>query len=491
MAVEGSGETRTLEFGSTQGRLVVTATVLASGVAFLDATVVNVALPRLGTDLGADLAALQWVMNAYLLTLGSLVLVGGALGDLFGRRRVFMTGMIGFAVASALCALAWSPAALVAGRAVQGVFAALMTPTSLAILSSSFRSSDRGRAIGAWTGLSGVAMAIGPFLGGWLVDAVSWRWVFLINLPLLATAYILARAGVPSDKGSGDGASRDELLNRVDLPGAGLTVLALGLVVTPLIEIERLPAWAVASSVLAGIAVFGGFLIHERRRRVPMIPTELFRIRTFTVANLYTIVVYAALSGMSFLVSLALQRGLGYSALAAGASTVPITFVLLLFSARVGGLLPRFGARIPLTAGGVLAAAGLLLLSGIDLGTTYLTGVLPGVLVFAAGLVLLVTPVTTTALTDAPLERQGVASGINNAVARVAGLLAIAILPAAAGLSATGADDPGPLLDGVSMALQIAAVSCVVGAAIAWVGLRPHDCKDVPVPPSERRAQAT
>jgi len=476
MPMDSSG--RTLEFGSTQGRLVVAATVLASGVAFLDATVVNVALPRIGTDLGADLAALQWVMNAYLLTLGSLVLVGGALGDLLGRRRVFIAGMVGFALASALCALAWSPAALVAGRAIQGVFAALLTPTSLAILSSSFRPSDRGRAIGAWTGLSGIAMVIGPFLGGWLVDAASWRWIFLINLPLLAAAFILARTAVPADRGSGHGFSRAELLDRVDLPGAGLTVLGLALIVTPLIEIERLPAWAVATSVVAGIFVFAGFVVHERRRRIPMMPIELFRIRTFTVANLYTIVVYAALSGMSFFVSLALQRGLGYSALAAGAATVPITFILLLFSARVGGLLPRLGARLPLTAGGVLAAAGLFLLSGIDQNTTYVTGVLPGVLVFGVGLVLLVTPVTTTALTDAPLARQGVASGINNAVARIAGLLAIAILPAAAGLSATGATEPGPLLAGVSMALRIAAISCMVGAMVAWFGLRSRDCRD-------------
>lgn len=491
MAVEGSGESRTLEFGSPQGRIVVAATVLASGVAFLDSTVVNVALPRIGTDLGAGLAALQWVMNAYLLMLGSLVLVGGALGDLLGRRRVFMIGMVGFAAASAVCALAWSPAALIAGRAVQGVFAALLTPASLAILSGSFKPSDRGRAIGAWTGLSGIAMAIGPFLGGWLVDAVSWRWIFLINLPLLAASIVLTRRAVPADRGTGDGIGRHELLDRVDLPGAGLTVLALGLVVTPLIEIERLPSWAIAGSVLTGLAVFGGFLLYERHRRVPMMPPELFRIRTFTVANLYTIVVYAALSGMSFLVSLGLQRGLGYSALAAGAATVPITFVLLLFSSRVGGLLPRFGARLPLAAGGVLAAAGLLLLSGMDLDTSYLTGVLPGVLVFAAGLVLLVTPVTTTALTDAPLARQGVASGINNAVARIAGLLAIAVLPAAAGLSASGATDPGPLLDGVSMALRIAAISCVAGAAIAWIGLRPHDCKTDPESVGRSREAAT
>jgi EmrB/QacA subfamily drug resistance transporter len=471
MAMDSSGSARALEFGSSQGRLVVAATVMASGVAFLDGTVVTVALPRIGTDLGADLAALQWVMNGYLLTLGALVLVGGALGDLLGRRRVFIAGMIGFAVASALCAVAWSPAALVAGRAVQGVFAALLVPASLAILSTTFQLRDRGRAIGAWTGLSGIAMAIGPFLGGWLVDTASWRWVFLINLPVLAAAYALTRTAVPADRGSGHGVSRDELLNRIDLPGAGLTVLGLALIVTPLIEIERLPGWVVITSVIAGFAVLAGFVAHERRRSVPMMPTELFGLRTFTVANMYTIVVYAALSGMAFLITLALQRGLGYTALAAGAATVPITIVMLLFSSRVGAMLPHIGARIPLTIGGVLAAMGLLLLSGIDQDTVYVTGVLPGVLVFAAGLVLLVTPVTTTALADVPAERQGVASGINNAVARVGGLLAIAILPAAAGLSAAGAAAPEPLLAGVSTALQIAALSCVAGAVIAWFGL--------------------
>jgi EmrB/QacA subfamily drug resistance transporter len=463
---------RTIEFTSRRGRLIVAATTLASGVAFLDSTVVTVALPRIGTDLAAELSALQWVLNAYLLTLGALVLVGGALGDLLGRRRVFVVGMWGFGFASALCALAWNPAALVGGRALQGVFAALMTPVSLAILSSSFRPADRGRAIGAWTGLSGVAMAIGPFLGGWLVDVASWRWVFLINLPLLAVAIVLARSAVPTDVGAGSGLARREVVNRVDLPGAGMTVVGLGLVVAPLIEIERLPTWAVVTMVGAGIAVLGGFVVHERRRRRPMMPTALFRIRTFTVANIFTVVVYASLTGMGFLISLALQRGLGYTALAAGAATVPVTLVLLAFSARVGGLLPRIGARRPMTVGGVLVAAGLLMLSGIDIGTSYLTGVLPGVLVFAVGLVLLVTPVTTTALTDVPLERQGVTSGINNAVARVAGLLAVAILPAAAGLSATGATDPGPLLDGVSTALRMAAASCLVGALVAWFGLR-------------------
>lgn len=473
----------TLEFTSRRGRLVVLATVLASGVAFLDGTIITVALPRIGTDLGADLSTLQWVLNSYLLALGALVLVGGALGDLLGRRRVFVVGMCGFGISSLLCAVAWDPSALVGARALQGVFAALLTPTSLAILSGSFVPADRGRAIGAWTGLSGITTAIGPFLGGWLVDVASWRWVFLINLPLLAAAVLVARAAVPADSGAGAGLSHADVLHRVDLPGAALTVAGLALIVTPLIEVERLPTVAVATMIVAGVATLGGFVAYELRRAQPMLPSTLFRIRTFTVANLVTIIVYAALTGMGFLISLALQRGLGYSALAAGAATVPITIVLLAFSARVGAILPHVGARPLLTAGSVLAAAGLLLLSGIGVATSYVTGVLPGVLVFAAGLVLVVTPVTTTALSDVPARRQGVASGVNNAVARVAGLLAIAVLPAAAGLSATGATDPIPLLDGVSVALRLAAVSCVAGAAIAWIGLRPRDCREAHVDP--------
>lgn len=470
---------QTLEFTSRQGRLVVAATTLASGVAFLDATIINIAVPRIGTDLQAGLSALQWVVNTYLLALGSLVLVGGALGDLLGRRRIFTIGMVGFAASSLLCAIAWNAGALIAFRGLQGMFAALLTPASLAILSSTFRPGDRGRAIGAWSGLSGIATAVGPFVGGWLIDVASWRWIFLLNLPLLAAALVISQAAVPRDQGAGRGLSRRAIATRVDFPGAGLTIAGLALVVAPLIEVERLSTTAVGASVAAGVALLGTFVAYERRRAAPMVPPELFRIRTFTVANLFTMVVYAALTGMSFLVSLALQRGLGYSALAAGAATVPITLVLLAFSARIGAVLPRLGARPLLVTGGVLTAAGLVLLSTIDIGTSYVTGVLPGVLVFAAGLVLVVAPVTTTALTDVPLDRQGVSSGINNAVARVGGLLAVAVLPAAAGLSTTGAVDPQLLLDGVSVALRLAAASCLAGAVIAWIGLRSHDCRVV------------
>jgi EmrB/QacA subfamily drug resistance transporter len=469
-----------IDFTSRRGRLILLATVFASGVAFLDATVVTVALPRIGADFGADLSELQWVLDAYLLTLGALVLVGGALGDVLGRRRVFIIGMVGFAVASVLCAVAWDATSLIGARAIQGVFAALLTPASLAILSSTFAPEHRGRAIGAWSGLSGISTAIGPFVGGWLVDAASWRWVFFLNLPLLAAAYFLTKRAIPADEGAGQGLSRRDLVQRVDLPGASMTVLGLALIVTPLIEVARLPTAVVVGSVVLGFLVLAAFVAYERVRKNPMLPPSLFRIRTFSVANLVTLLVYGALTAMGFLISLALQRGLDFSALAAGAATFPITLVLLLFSARVGGLLPRFGARPLLTAGAVIMAGGLLLLSTIKEGTHYWPGVFPGVLVFSVGLVLIVTPVTTTALTDVPEERQGVASGGNNAVARIAGLLAIAVLPAAAGLSGAAALDPGPLLDGVSTALRIAAISMALGGAIAWIGLRPRDCHKAP-----------
>ena len=465
-----------LTYGSRAGRLVLLATVLASGVAFLDGTVVTVALPRIGQDLDTGLSALQWVLDGYLLTLGSLVLVGGALGDLLGRRRVFLWGMYGFAATSLLCGIAPDATSLVAARLAQGASAALLVPASLAILSASFAPEDRGRAIGAWSGLSGVATAFGPFVGGWLVDTASWRWVFLLNLPLLAAAVLVTLTSVPDDRGSGAGVSRRELLRRVDLPGAGLTVAGLALVVAPLIEAGRLPVGTVVLGVVAGLLLLVAFVLHERRTPWPMLPPSLFRIRTFSVANVVTLFVYGALSAMAFLLSLALQQGLGWSALAAGASMFPITLVLLLLSPTVGALLPRVGARLLLTVGPLLTALGLVLLAGLEVGDGYVDGVLPGLLVFSLGLVLVVAPVTTTALTDVPEDRQGVASGANNAVARVAGLLAIAVLPAVVGLAAAGTVSPEVLVDGFGQAMLVAAGLCALGGVVAAVALRPTDC---------------
>lgn len=455
-----------LRYGSPAGRWVLFATVLGSGVAFLDGTIVNVALPTIGRELSADFSALQWVLDGYLLTLGSLVLVGGALGDLFGRRRVFVLGLVGFGLASVACGLAPTAGVLIAARGVQGVAAALLVPGSLAILSSAYAPGDRGRAIGAWSGLGGIAGAAGPFLGGYLVDAVSWRWAFLINVPLIAVAVAVAVRHVPeSHDPAYDGMPA---LERLDLPGAVTVAVGLGLFVYPLIEARRLGGAAMAALLVAGVGCLAAFVLIEARRRHPMLPLSMFRSRAFTIANLVTFVVYGALGGALFLVAIQLQTALGYSALEAGAAMIPITILLLAFSARVGVLMSRTGARPLLTAGPLLAAAGLTLMLRIAPGASYYTGVLPGVLVFGLGMTLVVAPITSTALGAVDSTRSGVASGVNNAVARVAGLLAVALLPLAAGLSG---DPSGSFSDGVHRALLIAAALCAAGGLLALVGL--------------------
>ncbi len=461
-----------LEYGSHPGRRLLLATVLASGAAFLDSTVVTVALPRLGSDIGANFAELQWVLDAYLLALGSLVLVGGALGDLLGRRAVFVVGLVGFALTSLACGLAPGPGWLIAARGAQGVAAALLVPTSLALLSASFPTEDRGRAIGAWSGLSGVSTAAGPFLGGWLVDSVSWRWIFLLNLPLVAAAVVLVLGlpvgARPEPRGEVPGARA--ALGRLDLAGAALTVSGLALVVLPLIEWGALGPARALGVLAVGSGLLAVFVVHEARTDAPMMPVELFSVRSFVVANAVTFAVYGALGGALFLLALTLQRGLGYSALEAGAATVPITVVLLALSSRVGALVPRVGARPLLTLGAVLTAAGLVLLRLVEPGVSYVSGVLPGVLVFALGLSLVVAPVTTTALADVEETRQGVASGVNNAVARIAGLVAVAVLPLVSGLAGTQAagDDLVPALH---RAVVVAGALCLVAAATAWLGL--------------------
>ncbi|MGI8681381.1 MAG: DHA2 family efflux MFS transporter permease subunit [Mycobacteriales bacterium] len=453
-------------YGSPAGRWILLATVLGSGVAFLDGTIVNVALPRIGTDLSAGFSALQWVLDGYLLTLGSLVLVGGALGDLYGRRRIFVTGLVCFGLASVGCGLAPSAGVLIGARAVQGAAAALLVPGSLAILSSAYGPADRGRAIGAWSGLAGIAGALGPFVGGYLVDAASWRWAFLINVPLIAVAVAVAVRHVPETRDPAyDGMPA---LERLDLPGAVTGAAGLALCVYPLIEAGRLSGAAMAVLLAAGVACLGAFVLVEGRRRHPMLPLGLFRSRAFTVANLVTFVVYGALGGALFLVSIELQTQLGYSALESGAALIPVTVLLLAFSSRVGGLMSRTGARPLLTAGPLLASAGLVLMVRIAPGATYLTGVLPGIVVFGLGMTLVVAPITSTALGAVDANRSGVASGVNNAVARVAALLAVALLPLAAGLAG---DPRGSFTDGVHRALLMAAALCGGGGLLALVGL--------------------
>jgi EmrB/QacA subfamily drug resistance transporter len=451
-------------YASRRGRTVLAATITASGIAFLDGTVVNVALPAIGRDLGGGFATLQWVVDAYLLTLGSLVLVGGSLGDLMGRRKVFDLGIGGFAVASALCALAPNAPALVAARAVQGVAAALLVPGSLSLLSSLFAGQDRGRAIGAWSGLSGIFTALGPFVGGWLVAAASWGWrlVFLINLPLAALALVLSRLAVPDLPGMRAG-------RRLDLLGAGMVTVGLGLTVYPLIEWTRLGAGPSVVLVVVGLAVLAGFVRVEARVEMPMMPPSLFRIRTFSVGNIVTFVIYAALGGAMFLVVVVLQESLGYSALQAGAALLPLTIALLLLSSRVGGLVPVVGPRLLLGLGGLVTGIGLLLLVLVAPERSYVLGVLPGVLVFALGMCLVVAPVTTTVLGDVDQERSGVASGVNNAVARVASLVAVALLPLVSGIATAATDEA--LLTGFRTAMVISGVMCLLGGLVAWVAL--------------------
>ncbi|MDQ6728074.1 MAG: MFS transporter [Actinomycetota bacterium] len=436
-------------------------------MAFLDGTVVNVALPAIGRDFGGGLSGLQWTLDAYLLTLGSLLLLGGALGDRYGRRRVFVTGLVSFSAASALCGMAPSLGALIVARAVQGVGGALLVPGSLALLSASFHPHDRGRAVGAWSGLAGVASAIGPFVGGWLVDAVSWRLVFLINLPLAAVTVWVVRSHVPESRDAGALAG-----GRLDVAGAAATTVGLAGVVYALIEgSARGLSVRVVVAALIGAAALIAFPLVERGQAEPLVPLELFRSRQFSGANATTFAVYGAFGGALFLFVVLLQQALGYSALEAGASMLPVTVILVLLSARTGRLAQRIGPRTPMTVGPLIAAGGLLLMSRVGPGDHYASGVLPGVVVFGLGLSFTVAPLTAAVMAAVEERHLGVGSGVNNAVARVAGLLSVALLPALAGLSGVDPADPA-FAPGVGTALGIAAGLCAAGGLVANLSVR-------------------
>ncbi|NEC30314.1 MFS transporter, partial [Streptomyces sp. SID8111] len=401
-----------VRLASPQGRWILLTTVLGSGMAMLDSTVVNVALPRIGRDLDADLAALQWTVNAYMVTLAGLILLGGALGDRFGRRRVFVVGVVWFATASLLCGLAPDAGTLIAARALQGVGGALLTPGSLALIQASFHPEDRGRAVGLWSGFGGIGAAVGPFLGGWLVDGPGWRWVFLINVPVALVCAPVAVRHVPESSGGGRH-------GRFDVAGAGLGALALALVTYALIGAEEAsPAVAVAGA--AGLAAAVAFVWVERRHPDPMMPPAVFASRQFTAVNLLTLCVYAAFGGFFFLAALQLQVVVGYSALAAGAALLPTTALMLLLSARSGELADRIGPRLPLTVGPLLCAAGMLLMLRVGPGASYPADVLPALLVLGFGMVALVAPLTATVLASVDVGRAGLASGVNNAAARAA-----------------------------------------------------------------------
>ena len=454
-----------LTLSSASGRWVVVAAVLGSGMAALDATVVNIALPELGRDLHAGFDGLQWTINGYTLTLAALILLGGSLGDRFGRRRIFVIGTLWFAVASALCALAPSIEILVAARALQGIGGALLTPGSLAMIEASFVEQDRGKAIGAWSGFGGVATAIGPFIGGYLVAGPGWRWVFLINLPLAVLVVVIARRHVPE--------SRDpRAVPHLDALGAVLGAVGLGGVTYGLIGSAGGVSVGSGFALLLGLIALVAFVVNERYSAYPMLPAGIFRNRQFTAANIVTFVVYGALGGLFFFLVVDLQVVAGFSPVLAGSALLPVTFIMLLLSAQAGGLAARIGPRLLMAAGPLIAAGGVLLLLRVGSGASYLVDVLPGVTMFGLGLALIVAPLTTTVLAAAEAEHAGIASGINNAVARAAGLLAVAVLPLLAGLSGDDYQHPQAFAAGFRIAVMTCATLLAAGGVLAGITIR-------------------
>ena len=466
MAEAVSSAPGAIRLASTQGRWVIAATVLGSSMAFLDATVVNVALPTIGRDLHTSLAGLQWTVTAYTLTLAGLILLGGALGDRHGRRRIFVIGVIWFALASALCGLAPGIGVLIAARALQGIGGALLTPGSLAIIQATFAPDDRPKAIGAWSGLGGVAGAVGPFLGGWLIGSVGWRWIFLINLPLAAVVVAVTARHVPE--------TRDPTSHgRFDWGGAILAALALTGITDALIEA---PAHGLARAALAGgagILAGVGFVLLERHRGraehgvPPMLPLDVFASRQFTAVNVVTFVIYGAFGGTIFLLVLQLQVVAGFTPLAAGVSLLPVTLLMLVLSSRAGALAQRVGPRWLMAGGCLLCAAGLLLAVRIGPNASYVADVLPTVLVFGLGLSAVVAPLTATVLASADVRHAGVASGVNNAVARAAGLLAVAGLPLAVGLTGDAYQDSAMMNSGFRSAMFICAALLAAAAVLS------------------------
>ena len=427
-----------------QKQLILVASILGSGIVFLDGSVVNVALPAISQELGAGLAAQQWVVDAYLLTLSSFLLLGGSLGDMFGRRRVFEVGLVGFGITSLLCALAPTSELLIAARALQGLDGALLVPSSLAIITSTFLDHERTRAIGTWTAWTGVSFVIGPLLGGVLIDALSWRWVFAINVPFVIVTVAMLRATCPDIK--------VENRPHVDWLGAVLCALGLAGPVFALIE-QPIYGWAhpvVAVPMITGVLLLAAFVAWERRAPEPMVTLSLFRDRNFTVTNIATLGIYAGLGATTFFSVLFLQQVAGYSALEAGLALMPITVIMLLSASRFGAMADRLGPRFFIAGGPFVASAGLLLFLRVGPEADYAATLLPAILVFGVGLSMTVAPLTATVLASAPPGHAGVASGINNAMSRVASLLAIAGVGAIVAVSFGSTLDRG--ISGVELA---------------------------------------
>ena len=453
---------------STEGRLVIGTTVSGTAVAMLTATVVNVALPSLAGDLGASSSEQQWVINAYLLALASLILIGGSLGDRFGRVRLYRLGVIWFALASLLCAVAPNVETLIGARFLQGIGGALLTPGSLAIIEATLRREDRGRGIGQWSGLTGIAAAVGPLVGGLLVD-ISWRWVFVINIPI-AIAVIFTSQRVPE---SVDESARG---TRLDVPGAVLATVALGGISYALIQ-GPTGGWSAVDVAAAVVAIGAGawLYLYEPGREHPMVPLDLFSNRWFAAANAITLLVYGGMGVVFFLLSIQLQVTSGWSALEAGAALLPVTVLMLVLSSRAGDLAHRIGPRWPLTVGPVLIAIGMVMYTGIGPDADYFTDVLPAVTVFGLGLSASVAPVTATAIGSVPDGRSGAASGTNNAIARTGQLLAVAAVPPLVGLTGEALSDPDLLNAGFPGAMYTGAVFVGLGALAALLMFREGD----------------
>ncbi len=441
-----------VEVDSAQGRGVLGATVLASGMVFLDGTIANVAVRQIGLDFSAGFATLQWVLNGYTLALASLILLGGSLGDHFGRRRLYLIGIVWFALASLACALAPSAPVLIGARVLQGIGGALLTPGSLALIQSSFRESDRGRAVGTWSAMAAMAAGIGPLLGGYLVQHVSWRLAFGLNVPFALVAVLLGLRFVPESRSATEG-------RRLDLAGTALVALGLAaLTYGTTLAGDRGWGRLTAGLTVAGAVLLALFVLLESRLEQPLLPLRLFADRTFVGANLMTFTTYGALGVVLFLFVVQLQVSAHYGALAAGFATLPITLLLFFGSPRAGALASRVGPRLPMTAGPLIAAAGVALTARIDeRHASYPLYVLPGMVLFGAGLALLVAPLTTTVMASAPADDVGIASGVNNAVSRAAALLAVAVLPPLAGL--TG--EKYRIAADMTHSYRISALSCV------------------------------
>lgn len=454
---------------SVAGRWVLLATALGAGIAFLDSTVVNVALPAIGADLGAEVSGLQWAINGYLITLSALILLAGSLGDRYGRRRVLQIGVIWFAIASLMCAVSATMPMLVAARMLQGVGGALLTPGSLAIIKASFAPADRARAIGAWAGFTGIAAAVGPFVGGWLVGAGSWRLIFLINVPLAAVVVAVLAWYVPES-------ANPDAAPQLDIAGSVLAGLGLGGVTYALIEagVRGFTEPLVVSTGAVGLLGVTGFVLVERRSSHSMLPLGLFSSRQFTGGNLVTAMVYAARGVAFFLLVIYLQQMLGYSALMAGAATLPVTILMLALSAQSGDLAQRIGPRVQLTAGPIVVAGGLALMMRIAPGASYANAVLPAMVVLGLGMALTVAPLTATVLAAAGDRHVGVASGVNNAVARAAQLVAVAVMPGAVGLTGSAYTEPAAFTAGFRSAMLITTALAIAGGALGWLTIRNH-----------------